>query len=71
MAQRFENQALSPFQFRIGSRHLRFQRRHKLPRKRFFGALHMRMAHGTAHNAAQHITAPFIGRQHAIGFRSR
>ncbi len=29
------------------------------------------MAHGTAHDAAQHVTAPLIGRQHAVGNQER
>ena len=60
MFQRFDNQGAGPFQLGIGGGHLRLQRRHKLPQQRLFGSQHMRMAHGAAHDAAQHIAAPFI-----------
>ncbi|ESY36729.1 hypothetical protein X747_26690 [Mesorhizobium sp. LNJC384A00] len=65
--QRLGDQLFAAQQFGIGLAHLAHQRRHQLPHQRLFGAEQLRMAHGAAHDAAQHVAATFVRRQHAIG----
>ena len=54
-------------QLLVGLAHLLHQRRHQPVHQRLLGAQQMRMAHGAAHDAAQHVAAPFVGGQHAVG----
>ena len=69
--QRLFNQALGAGQFRIGPAHLPHQRRHQLVHHRIVGAQHVGMAHRTAHDPAQDIATPLIGRHHPIGNQER
>ena len=54
-------------EFGIGGTHLAHQRRHQPPHQGLLGAEQFGMAHGAPHDAAQHIAAALIRRQHAIG----
>ena len=65
--QRLGDQRFGAHQFGIGLAHLAHQRRHQLPHQRLAGAEQLRMAHGAAHDAAQHVAAAFVRRQHAVG----
>ena len=65
--QGFGDQAFGAFQFRIGLAHLGHQCRHQPVHERVFRTDEMRVAHGPAHDPAQHIAAAFIRRQHAVG----
>ena len=65
--QRLLDQRLGAHQFRIGRPHLPDQRRNQPVHQRFLGAQQMRMPHRPPHDPPQHIPAPFVGRQHAIG----
>ena len=65
--QRLLDQRLRTAKLGIGLAHGRHQRRHELVHERFPRTEQMGMAHGAAHDAAQHIAAALIGRQHAIG----
>ena len=47
------------------------QRGHQLENHRILRAQHVRVAHGAAHDAAQHVAAAFVGRQHAVGDQER
>ena len=47
--------------------HLGDERRHQTPHQRLLGAKQMRVAHGAAHDAAKHVAAPLVRRQHAVG----
>jgi hypothetical protein len=65
--QRLGDQGLRAHQLGIGIAHLMHQGRHQLVDHRVLGAEQMGMAHGATHDAAQHVAAAFIGRQHAVG----
>ena len=65
--QRLGDQRFGAHQFRIGAAHLLDQRRHQLPDQRLASAEQLGMAHGAAHDAAQHIAAALVRRQHAVG----
>ena len=65
--QRFGDQRLAADQFGIGLAHLAQQRRHQPPHQRLGRAQKLRMAHGAPHDAAQHVTAALVRRQHAVG----
>ncbi len=58
---------LAARQFRIGLAHLAHQRRHDLVDHRLLRAEQRRVAHGAAHDAAQHVAAALVGGQHAFG----
>ena len=59
--------AFAANQFGIGLAHFRDQRRHDAVDHRLAGAEQGRVAHGAAHDAAQHIAAALVGRQDAVG----
>ena len=63
----FRDQRLRAQQFGIGGAHLLHQRRHQPPHQRIPAAEHMRVPHRPAHDPAQHIAAPLLARQHAVG----
>ncbi|WP_244287981.1 hypothetical protein [Labrenzia sp. 011] len=65
--QRLGDQRLCADQLRIGAAHFPHQRRHQPVHQRFGGPQQVSMAHAAAHDPAQHVTAPFIGGQHAVG----
>ena len=65
--QHFLDQRLRAGQFGIGVAHLVNQRRHQPVHQRLLRAQQVRMAHGPAHDPAQHIAAPFVRRQDAVG----
>ncbi len=65
--QRLGDQRLGALQLVIGVAHLVHQRRHEAVHQRLLGAEQMRVAHGAAHDAAEHVAAPFVRRQHAVG----
>ena len=69
--QRLGDQRLGAQQFRIGLPHLAHQRRHELPHQRLARAEQLGMAHGAAHDAAEHIAAAFVRGQHAVGDQER
>ncbi len=51
--------------------HLPHEGRHEAPDERLLAAEDVRVAHGAAHDPAQHVAAPFLRRQHAIGDEER
>ncbi len=63
----FGDQRFSADQFRIGLTHFTDERWQQTPHQWFFCTEQLRMAHSTAHDAAQYITATFIRRQNAVG----
>ncbi len=65
--QRLLDQGLRAAQFGIGLAHLRHQRGHQTVHDRIPGSQHVRMAHGAAHDPAQHIAAPLVGGHHPVG----
>ena len=65
--QRLGDERLGAHQLLIGLAHLLHQRRHQPPHQRLLGAEQMRMPHGAAHDATQHVAAPDVGGQHALG----
>ena len=70
-AQRRFDQALGAGQFGIGAAHLPDQGGHQTEHHRVLCAQHMRMTHGTAHDAAQHIAAPLVRGHDTIGNQER
>ena len=69
--QRFLDQRLGARQFGIGRPHLPHQGGHQLVHHHILRAQLMGMAHRAAHDPAQHIAAPFVGRHHPIGDQER
>ena len=69
--QRFLDQLLGAHQFRIGLTHLAHQRPDEAIHQGVPGAEQLRMAHGAAHDPAQHVAASLVGRQHAVGDQER
>ena len=69
--QRFLDQILRTHQFRIGLAHLPHQRPDKAIHQRFFCAEQLAVAHGAAHDPAQHIAAAFVRRQHTVRDQER
>ena len=69
--QRLGDQRFGAMQFRIGLAHLAHQHRHQPPHQRLLGAEQFGVAHGAAHDAAEHIAAAFVRRQHAVGDQER
>ncbi len=65
--QRLGDQRVGAMQFRIGLAHLAHQYRHEAPHQRVFGAEQLGVAHAAAHDAAEHVAAAFVRRQHAVG----
>ena len=65
--QRLRDQRLGADQLRIGLAHLARQRRNEAPHQRIARAQNLRVAHGAAHDAAEHIAAALVRRQHAVG----
>ena len=65
--QRLDDQRLGAQQLRIGLAHLAHQCGHQTPQQRVAAAQHVGVAHGAAHNPAQHIAATLICRQHTVG----
>ena len=61
------DQRLRAHQLRIGGAHLAHQHRHQLRQQRLARAHHLGMAHGAAEDAAEHVAAPLVGGQHAVG----
>ncbi len=69
--QRLRDQRLGAHQLGIGLAHLAHQRRHQPPHQRLLAADDVRVPHGAAHDPAQHVAAPFLRRQHAVGDEER
>ena len=69
--ERLGDQRLGAHQFGIGLAHLAHQRRHQPPHQRLLGAEQLGVAHGAAHDAAEHVAAAFVRRQHAVGDQER
>ena len=69
--QRLGDQRLGAHQLRIGLAHLAHQHRHELPHQRLLGAEQLGVAHGAAHDAAEHVAAALVRRQHAVGDQER
>jgi hypothetical protein len=65
--QRLGDQRLGADQLRIGLPHLAHEGRHEAVHQRVAGAEELRMAHGAAHDAAKHVAAALVRRQHAVG----
>ncbi len=61
------NQRLGAMEFGIGAAHLADQDRNKLVEHRLARAEQFGVAHGAAHDPAQHIATAFIRRQDAVG----
>ncbi len=66
-AQRLFDECLGTAQFRIGAAHLAQQHRHQPPHQRFVHAHHVRVAHASPHDPAQHIASALVRWQHAVG----
>ena len=66
LAQGLDYHRLGTTQFGIGVSHLGGERRHEAVHQQFFGAQEMRMAHGPAHDPAQHIAAALVGRRDPV-----
>lgn len=60
--QRFRDQRFGADEFRIGPAHLAHERRQELPHQRIPRAEQLCVAHGAAHDSAQHVTAAFVRR---------
>ena len=58
-------------QLRIGVAHFRRQRRNQLMEEGAFGAQLVAVTDRAAHDPAQHVAAPFVGRQHPVGDQER
>ena len=69
--QRLDDQRLGAHQFGIGGAHLAHQRRHQPVHHRLARAHHVGVAHGAAHDPAQHVAAALVRRQHAVGDQER
>ena len=69
--QSFDDQRLGTQKLRVGLAHLTRQCRNEPPHQRLLRAKHLRMAHGAAHDPAQHITAALVGGQDTIGDEKR
>ena len=69
--ERLGDQRLGALQFRIGLAHLAHQRRHQPPHQRLLRAEQLGVAHGAAHDAAKHVAAALVRRQHAVGDQER
>ncbi len=69
--QRFCDQRFGADQLGIGLPHFAHQRGHELPHQRIARADQLRMAHRAPHDAAQHVAAALVRRQHAIGDQKR
>ncbi|MHC2377648.1 hypothetical protein ACVIHA_002023 [Bradyrhizobium liaoningense] len=65
--QRFLDQLFRAHQLGIGLAHLADQRPDQPVHQRLLGAKQLRMAHGAAHDPAQHVAAALVRRQHAVG----
>ncbi len=65
--QRLGDQRLRADQLWIGLAHLARQRRDEAPHQGIARAQDLRVAHGAAHDAAEHIAAALVRRQHAVG----
>ena len=69
--QRLDDQRLGAHQFGIRGAHLAHQRRHQPIHQRLPRAHHVGVAHGAAHDPAQHVAAALVRRQHAVGDQER
>ena len=65
--QRLDDEALAALELGVGVAHLGDEGRHQPPHQRLRGAEQMRVAHGAAHDAAKHVAASLVRRQHAVG----
>ena len=65
--QGFLDEALAALELMIGVAHLSGKRRHQAVEQRVLGAEQMSVAHGAAHDPAQHIAPALVGGQHAVG----
>ena len=65
--QRLGDQRLGADQFRIGLPHLAREHGDEPPHQRVLGAEQLGVAHGAAHDAAEHVAAAFVRGQHAVG----
>jgi hypothetical protein len=69
--QRLGDQRLGAGELRIGLAGELDQRRHELPHHRLGRAHHVGVAHGAAHDAAEHVAAALVRRQDAVGDQER
>ena len=65
--QRLLDQRLGAGELGEGGAHLGDQRRDQAVHHRIHGAEQVRVAHGAAHDAAEHVAAAFVGGEHAVG----
>ena len=65
--QRLGDQRLGPHQFGKSKAHFMDQRRHQAEHQGITRAEQLQMPHGASHDAAQHIAAPLVRRQNAVG----
>ena len=61
------DERLGADQLGIGLPHLAHERRHEPPHQRVLGAEKLGVAHGAAHDPAQHVAAALVRGQHAVG----
>ncbi len=65
------DQRLRAGEFWIGLAHLAGERGNEPPHQRLLRAEELRVAHGAAHDAAEHVAAALVGREHAVGDEER
>ena len=65
--QRLGDERLRPLQLVVGVAHLVHERGHEPVHQRLGRAEQVRVAHGAAHDAAEHVAAALVGGQHAVG----
>ena len=69
--QHFGDQRLRTHQLGEGLAHLGDQHRHEAPHQRLARTKHVGVAHGAAHDPAQHVAAPFVRGHDAVGDQER
>ena len=65
--QGFRDQRLTAAEFGIGFAHLPHEGGDEAVHQRLLGAEQVGVAHGAAHDPAQHVAAALVGREHAVG----
>ena len=69
--ERFGDQRFGAGKLGIGLAHLAHERGNEAPHQRVLRAEELRMAHGAAHDAAEHVAAALVRRQHPVGDQER
>ena len=69
--QGLDDQCFGEAELGVGGAHLADQDGNQPVQHRVARAHHVRVAHGAAHDAAQHVAAALVRRQHAVGDQER